>query len=82
MNDTELAQRIVDLIGGPTNVVRLSHCASRLRFELRDDSACMVAALEAMSEVVMVARQPGQVQVALHTGALGVHAEIMGLVAT
>ena len=30
------AQAIVDEVGGPDNIESLTHCATRLRFQLRD----------------------------------------------
>ena len=32
------AQAILDAVGGPDNIIHLTHCATRLRFELRDAS--------------------------------------------
>ena len=34
----ELAQKIVALVGGEKNIKNLTHCATRLRFELKDDN--------------------------------------------
>jgi phosphotransferase system IIB component len=36
--DREMAARIIGLVGGPGNVVRVTHCYSRLRFALLDDA--------------------------------------------
>ena len=33
----ELAAKIVELIGGPENVNSFTHCATRLRFDIRDE---------------------------------------------
>jgi len=32
------AEEIIRAVGGPANVLSLTHCATRLRFELRDAS--------------------------------------------
>ena len=32
------AQEILDAVGGPGNITHFTHCATRLRFELRDAS--------------------------------------------
>lgn len=37
-NYKELASQIVDYIGGPENVDTHTHCMTRLRFTLKDDS--------------------------------------------
>ncbi|HMR47735.1 MAG TPA: glucose PTS transporter subunit IIA [Arachnia sp.] len=38
-NGASPAQQIVDAVGGPGNISALTHCATRLRFELNDASA-------------------------------------------
>lgn len=38
MNYKETGQKILDAIGGKENVHNLTHCATRLRFTLADDS--------------------------------------------
>ena len=35
---TELARTIVAGVGGADNIVSLMHCATRLRFKLKDES--------------------------------------------
>lgn len=37
MDTRKLAQEIVRLVGGEENIRNLTHCATRLRFELIDD---------------------------------------------
>ncbi|MDN5570601.1 MAG: glucose PTS transporter subunit IIA [Propionibacteriaceae bacterium] len=36
--ETSSAEQIVEAVGGPGNIVNLTHCATRLRFELNDAS--------------------------------------------
>ena len=43
------ASQIVDAVGGPDNIVGLTHCATRLRFQLRDSSPIDKAEVEAVS---------------------------------
>ena len=52
------ASQIVDAVGGPDNIVGLTHCATRLRFQLRDSSPIDKAEVEAIPGVM------GAVQVA------------------
>lgn len=39
---TELARKIVAGVGGADNIVSLMHCATRLRFKLKDESKAQV----------------------------------------
>jgi PTS system beta-glucosides-specific IIC component len=59
----ELAQKIVELVGGVDNVVGLTHCVTRLRFQLKDESVAQTKELEAMPDVISVQRKGGQYQV-------------------
>ncbi len=38
MDYKELATFIIEAVGGEANIVSLTHCATRLRFALKDDS--------------------------------------------
>ncbi len=38
---TELARKIVAGVGGADNIVSLMHCATRLRFKLKDESKAL-----------------------------------------
>ena len=38
MNYKEIGQKILEAVGGKGNVQNLTHCATRLRFTLADDS--------------------------------------------
>ena len=37
-----IAARIVDAVGGPANITSLTHCATRLHFELDDEPAIVI----------------------------------------
>jgi len=68
MPESEMARRIIELVGGSENVVRVTHCYSRLRFTLRDDGHADDAQLRTLPGVVIVMHQSGQLQVALGSG--------------
>lgn len=53
------AEQIVAHIGGPQNIVSLTHCATRLRFELRDASEVDQQALERAPGVMGAVPQSG-----------------------
>lgn len=52
-----IGSRIVDRVGGVENISHLTHCATRLRFELHDTSIVGDSDLEAIPEVIGVVRQ-------------------------
>lgn len=41
-----MAQGILDAVGGPENISGMTHCATRLRLNLKDDAACDDAAVK------------------------------------
>ena len=59
------AKEIVGLVGGEANVVSLVHCATRLRFELKDGSKFQKEKLEKLSYVLKVLVSGGQYQVVI-----------------
>ncbi|MBJ9164597.1 PTS glucose transporter subunit IIA [Citrobacter farmeri] len=65
MNSKVLAESILRLVGGEANVAALVHCATRLRFKIRDNSKVDLAALEALDGVITVVNGAGQLQVVI-----------------
>lgn len=65
-----LAKEIVANIGGKENVAGLTHCITRLRFKLKDESAARDDVIKAMEGVVTVMKSGGQYQVVIgnHVG--------------
>ena len=61
----EIAQNVVTHVGGKENVASLTHCATRLRFKLKDSSKVDKDALEKTKGVVAVVEQGGQCQVVI-----------------
>ncbi len=62
-NYDELARCIVEYVGGSENVNSLVHCATRLRFELRDYEKADRAKIEAIPSVLQVMISGGQYQI-------------------
>lgn len=58
-----LAREILAGVGGRDNVRSLVHCATRLRFKLRDNQRADAAALKKNPGVIMVVESGGQFQV-------------------
>lgn len=63
-------------VGGQDNVSSLVHCATRLRFVLKDESKANTAAVKATPGVVTVAQAGGQYQVVIGNDVPDVFAEI------
>lgn len=62
-NFEELAKRILEEIGGKENVMHVAHCATRLRFNLKDESIPSDEKLKELSGVIGVMHAGGQLQV-------------------
>ena len=75
-----LASQIITAIGGPENVRSLTHCATRLRFELVDASKVDQNSLEHMQGVLGAVPQSGdRFQVVIGGGVATVYETIMHL---
>ncbi|MBD3778750.1 MAG: PTS transporter subunit EIIC [Micrococcales bacterium] len=65
---TEFARVTVDAVGGPDNIRQVTHCATRLRFQLVDPAKVDRARIEARPEAVGVLESQGQFQVIVGPG--------------
>jgi PTS system beta-glucosides-specific IIC component len=65
MNDNELAQEIVALVGGKENINSLVHCVTRLRFQLNDTNKADTEKVKALDGVMTVVQSGGQYQVVI-----------------
>ena len=74
------AADIIDAIGGPENVAGLTHCATRLRFQLRDGDKVDKERMEAISGVMGAVPQAGdRFQVVIGGAVQTVYNDIMAL---
>ena len=71
-----LAREIVEKIGGKENIVSLTHCVTRLRFVLQDESAADEGGLKSMEGVVTVMKSAGQFQVVIGSHVPEVYADV------
>lgn len=76
MDFQSLAKQILTHIGGETNVASLVHCATRLRFKLKDRSKADKEAIESIDGVVTVVESGGQFQVVIGNHVPEVYKEI------
>lgn len=79
MDYKKLAADIVDLVGGEKNVQSVTHCATRLRFNLKDDSAAQTDRLKGTKGVMGVVNKGGQYQVVIGSDVANVYREILEL---
>lgn len=63
MDYQELGVRILELVGGKENVAGITHCATRLRFNLKDESKAQTETLKSTGGVLGVVMNGGQYQV-------------------
>lgn len=74
-----LAKEIVKNIGGKENVSSLTHCITRLRFKLKDESKANDQVIKDMDGVVTVMKSGGQYQVVIGNHVPEVYADVMPL---
>lgn len=62
MDFEKLANIILDGVGGEENIAGLTHCATRLRFTLKDESKVDERMLKETKGILGIARNGGQFQ--------------------
>lgn len=75
----ELAENIIDLVGGKSNISSLTHCATRLRFVLKDESKAQTESLKNLAGVMGIAQSGGQYQIVIGPDVPNVYKEIVEL---
>ncbi|HAJ53448.1 MAG TPA: PTS beta-glucoside transporter subunit IIABC, partial [Lactobacillus sp.] len=65
MGEATLAKQLLQLVGGKQNIEQVWHCATRLRFTLKDPQKATAAKqkVEALDGVITVVEASGQYQV-------------------
>lgn len=80
MKYSEEAKRIVELVGGEENINSLVHCATRLRFELKNDGKAKKEELNKLKYVLQVVVSGGQYQVVIGPAVNDYYNAIMSIV--
>lgn len=78
-NYENLAKEIVKQIGGKENILSLTHCITRLRFKLNDESRANDDVLKKTEGIVTVMRNGGQYQVVIGNQVPEVYAQVVKL---
>ncbi|MCB5954354.1 beta-glucoside-specific PTS transporter subunit IIABC [Enterococcus sp. CWB-B31] len=73
----EIAARILTLVGGEKNVISVVHCATRLRFKLKNETDAKTDILKNDPEVIQVVQSGGQYQVVIGSHVSDVYKELM-----
>jgi len=76
MKYEKLAKDIIKNVGGKENVNSLTHCVTRLRFKLKDESKANTEVLKNMDGVVTVVQSGGQYQVVIGNHVPDVYADV------
>lgn len=76
MNYQNLAKEILEKVGGESNISGLTHCATRLRFNLKDENKAQTEALKKVDGVMGVVNKGGQYQVVIGSDVANVYRPI------
>lgn len=76
MDNRKAAETILNLVGGADNVEDFTHCFTRLRFVLRDETVPQDDAVRRAEGVISVVRAGGQYQVVCGTKVQGIYQEL------
>jgi PTS system beta-glucosides-specific IIC component len=72
-----LAKTIIENIGGESNVNSLTHCITRLRFKLKDESKANTDVLKNTEGIVTVMKSGGQYQVVIGNHVADVYEQVL-----
>ena len=79
MKNKQLAESIIEHVGGKDNIISLVHCATRLRFVLKDESKADPELVKKQVGVITVVQSGGQFQVVIGNNVADVFNAIMEL---
>ncbi|WP_430616565.1 PTS system beta-glucoside-specific transporter subunit IIABC [Enterococcus sp. DIV0176] len=77
MDNKAVGKRVWEAVGGQTNVNSLVHCATRLRFKLKDESIADTEKLKSDPDVIQVVQSGGQYQVVIGSNVADVYQAIV-----
>jgi len=78
----DLAESIVENVGGKENISSLTHCITRLRFKLKNESLANDSVLKNMNGIVTVMKSGGQYQVVIGNHVADVFEEVREIAET
>ncbi|MGX4686720.1 beta-glucoside-specific PTS transporter subunit IIABC [Vagococcus sp. JNUCC 83] len=79
LSNRELATQVLELVGGKENVDSVVHCATRLRFKLKDESLAKTEEIKNIPDVIQVVQSGGQYQVVVGSRVSEVYNELLDI---
>ena len=79
MNYKKLAEDILQNVGGTGNVAGLNHCATRLRFNLKEESRAKTEVIKKLKGVMGVVSSGDQYQIIIGSDVGSVFKEVQAL---
>ena len=79
MDYKKLAEQILQLVGGDENIKSAWHCATRLRFLLKDEKQAQTEKIEALDGVITVVQAGGQYQIVIGNNVSQVYDALVAL---
>ena len=80
MNNTEIAKKVIEALGGRENVNSVAHCATRLRVMVKDESKIDKNTVENLEKVQGAFFNSGQYQIIFGTGTVNkIYDEVVAL---
>lgn len=79
MKYKQLCNDIIANVGGKSNVISVTHCVTRLRFKLKDETKANTKSLNEMDGVIQVIQTGGQYQVVIGTHVEEVYKDLLNV---
>lgn len=79
MNFERIAKEVLENVGGASNVAHVTHCVTRLRFNLKDDSKADIDKIKKIKGVMGQVNKGGQFQVIIGNDVSDVYKELLKL---
>ncbi|RKV73852.1 MAG: PTS beta-glucoside transporter subunit IIBCA, partial [Streptococcus sp.] len=80
MNNTEIAKKVIEALGGRENVNSVAHCATRLRVMVKDEGKIDKNTVENLEKVQGAFFNSGQYQIIFGTGTVNkIYDEVVAL---
>ena len=80
MNTKKLSEQIIEAVGGLDNIQTMTHCMTRLRFILKDESVVNDQKVESLDGVMGIMKKSGQYQIIIGNEVISVYKELSKVV--